>query len=181
MIKDSKQILALASPVRLALVDTLEGTGPRSVAELATLMGMPPDGLYYHLRILEKRGLIRRLTDRDSGPQAILDVAARPLLLRYDTADKKNRHAVNRVVAAMLRGALRWFGAAFHGSVRVQGKRRELWAAQRTARLTAAQLEEINQLLNRLLDSFDPGGDNEKAKLYSLTFVLSPQGKGDDL
>lgn len=72
-------------------------------------------------------------------------------------------------------------GSAGHRSVRppavrVSGKRRELWAAQRTARLTPTQLERVNRLLNELLDTLGQTDQNENDKLYSLTFVLSPQG-----
>jgi len=51
-----------------------------------------------------------------------------------------------------------------------------LWAAQRTARLTPTQLERVNRLLNELLDTLGQTDQNENDKLYSLTFVLSPQG-----
>jgi predicted transcriptional regulator len=176
IIRDRKQIAARASPVRLALVDALEGMGPASVAELACVTGSRADGLYYHLRILEKRGLVARRSGADA-PQAIVDVAARPLLLAYEPADRKNRDAVTRVVAAMLRAALRLFRAAFRPPVRVKGKHRELWAAQRTAALTKTQLETVNRLLNGVLDEFSTHGDAVGEPVYSITFVLAPQGK----
>ena len=167
IISDRKQIAALASPVRLALIDALEALGPSSVAELAKVVGGRADGLYYHLRILEKRKLIVRSNE-------IVDVAARPLFLAYVPDDARNRGAVTRVVAAMLRGALRLFAAAFRPGVRVKGKRRELWAAQRTAALTKEQIERVNRLLGELLDEFAKHEHAAGETLYSITFVLAP-------
>jgi DNA-binding transcriptional ArsR family regulator len=169
MINDLKQITVLASPVRISLVDTLEAIGPCSIAELAAAVGSRPDGLYYHLRILEKRGLVRR-----SG--AIVRVVPRRIVLAYDAADKRNVRAVTRVASAILRGALRAFRAAFKGKVRTRGPRRELWAAQRTVRLSAKELATVNRLLNELVDTFGDARERQSGdRLYSITFVLSPQ------
>jgi DNA-binding transcriptional ArsR family regulator len=177
MIKDRKQILALASPVRLAVIDTLEDMGPLSVAALARTIGVKADALYYHLRILEKRGLVRRVSSADAT-EAVFALAAGPLILAYDAKDARNRDAVTRVAGAMVRGALRAFRTAFSGRARVTGKRRELWAAQQTARLSAAELEEVNRHLRALLETFAAARhpDSEE-RLYALTFVLSPYGK----
>ena len=171
IVRDPKQIAALASPVRLAAVDALEGIGPSTVATLAKVIGTRPDGLYYHLGILEKRGLLIW-----HGQQVRL--AARPLELRYDASDRQNRQAVTRVVASMVRAALRLFRRAFRAGARVRGPQRELWAAQRTAALSRPQLERVNRLLNELLEEFAakeaPAAD---ATIYSLTFLLAPQSR----
>lgn len=176
MIRDRKQILALASPVRLAIVDVLEGVGPCSVAALARILCTPPDGLYYHLDILERRRLVRRVRSPEGEPKAIIDIAERPMYLGYDAKDNKNRDAITRVVASMLRGALRAFRSTFRPGVRVSGPRRELWAVQRTGRLSADELQTVNVLLNKLIATFDRArrGDTDRP-LYTLTFVLSPE------
>lgn len=168
MIRDRQQIATLASPVRIALVDALEAIGPCSVAELATAVGAKPDAIYYHLRLLEKRGLVRR--------DGALVRAARPAItLHYDADDKQNVAAITRVASAILRGALRAFRRAFRPGVRTSGKRRELWAAQRTVRLTPAELETVNRLLSELLETFGDARERRTdERLYSITFVLSP-------
>jgi DNA-binding Lrp family transcriptional regulator len=175
MIRERQQILALASPMRLALLGMLEASGPTSVAALAAMVGAKPDALYYHLRILEKRGLVRRTAGAES--QATFEVAT-PLQLVYEPGDAHNRQAIGRVAAAMLRGALRAFTAAFTRKPRVSGKRRELWAAQEIARLTADELETVNRHLAEILETFaDAKGHRPGERLYSITFVLSPQEK----
>ena len=170
-IRETRQISALASSVRLAIVDALEGIGPCSVSDLARTLGVAPDGLYYHLRILEKRGLIRR-----SG--TIVDAAHPAIELQYDVESAANRRAVIRVAGAITRAALRAFSSAFRPRVRTSGKRRELWIAQRTARLSSAQLERVNQLLGDLVDTLEEARTNrDDEKLYLVTFALSPYGK----
>src|SRR5690348_5570837 len=102
LIRDPRQIRAMSSPVRLAIIDILENAGPCTVAEVANAIGMRPDRLYYHLRILEQRGLVK-------SADSVVDLAARPLRLHYDAARKSNRDAINRIAGAMLRAALRGF------------------------------------------------------------------------
>jgi len=168
MIRDAKQIATLASPLRIMLVDTLEAIGPCSIADLGRAVGVTPDALYYHLRMLEKRGLIAR--------KANIVRTSRSLALAYDANDKRNVNAVTRVAGSMLRGALRMFRKAFKPGVRTSGKRRELWAAQRTVRLSPRELETVNRLLNELLDTFGSARETQSDdRLYSITFVLAPQ------
>ena len=168
MIRDAKQIATLASPLRITLVDTLEAIGPCSIADLARAVGVKPDALYYHLRLLERLGLIRR--------EANIVRTGAELTLAYDAGDKRNVTAVTSVVSSMLRGALRFFRKALKPGVRTSGKRRELWAAQRTVRLSPRELETVNRLLTELLDTFGDAREAQSGdRLYSITFVLAPQ------
>lgn len=178
LIKDDRQIAALGSPVRLAILDTLDAGGPAPVADLARVLGLRVDGLYYHLRILAKHKLVLMKDDVVRGRKAaIVDLPARPLKIVYRPEERANTAAVVRAAGAMLRGALRMFTRAFGLSPRVSGKRRELWAAQRVGRLTAKQVEEVNSHLQRVLEVLEESrgnvGDDGKP-LYSVTFVLSP-------
>lgn len=178
LIKDDRQIAVLASPVRLAILDTLDSGGPAPVADLARLLGLRVDGLYYHLRLLAKQKLVTMTDDVVRGRKAaIVDLPARPLKIVYRPQDKANTAAVVRAAGAMLRGALRMFTRAFALNPRVSGKRRELWAAQRVGRLTACEVEEVNTHLGRVLEILETarGDENDQGKrLYSLTFALSP-------
>lgn len=168
MIRNATQIAALASPLRITLVDTLEAIGPCSIADLARAVGARPDALYYHLGILEKSGIVGR-------DGAIVRTKVE-LTLAYAADDQRNVAAITRVASSILRGALRAFRRAFKSGVRTSGRRRELWAAQRTARLSASELEKVNRLLNELMDTFGGARKGEAGeRLYSITFVLAPQ------
>ena len=57
-IAEPRQIRALASSTRQDIVDTIAAIGPCSVAELARALGRSADGLYYHIRVLTRVGLL---------------------------------------------------------------------------------------------------------------------------
>ena len=67
-VRNAAAIRLLASPVRQEIVDTLEALGGEaSVAELAAEVGRAADGLYYHLRLLVRGGLIDELAGDGEG------------------------------------------------------------------------------------------------------------------
>ena len=176
-IRNPHTIRALASPVRLAILDALEAMGPCPAADLASVIGLNPDAVYYHLRMLLKLGLV---TSRAESRGAVFDVAARPLALAY-SRETRTVSAVGKVVAAMLRAALRLFSRALDGSGTMKGPRREIWAAQRFARLNSEQLTRLNQLLNAVLDLLaEARHSTDDGKLYAVTFVLTPMVRQDD-
>jgi DNA-binding transcriptional ArsR family regulator len=175
-IHDLQQIRALASPMRQAIVDTLEAMGPCTVAELADLLDTPADGLYYHLRILKARRLVADCADLGpSRVQAVADDA--PLRVRYEPASRANATAVGRLAGSMLREALRSFRRAFRPGVMVDGPRRALWVGRRTAWLTGEELEEVNARLEGLIGYLaERRGRSGEGRLYSFTFAISPFG-----
>ena len=59
IIRDKRQMRALAAATRQEIVDVLPRMGTVSVAELAAALGRPADALYFHLRILKRAGLVR--------------------------------------------------------------------------------------------------------------------------
>jgi len=62
VIEDIDTLKVLADPVRLRIHFALEE--PRTVKELAHLLGMPQTRLYYHVKLLEKAGLINVVARR---------------------------------------------------------------------------------------------------------------------
>jgi DNA-binding transcriptional ArsR family regulator len=58
VIEDAATLKAIADPLRLRLL-TETADEPRSVKELAAALGVPQTRLYYHVRILERHGLLR--------------------------------------------------------------------------------------------------------------------------
>jgi DNA-binding transcriptional ArsR family regulator len=174
-------IALLASPLRQELVDTLQALGGEaSVAELAVQLGRPADGLYYHLRLLTRGGLLaeRRGRSRAGRGERRYRIAVAPggrLRLVYRPADRANRAAVARVAGGMLRIAGRDFRAALATpGVATRGPRRELWAARNQGWLSAAELAEVNRLLLRINQLLDRPRARGRDRLLSLCFVLAP-------
>jgi predicted ArsR family transcriptional regulator len=175
----ARQIAALASPIRQALVDAAAASGPASIAELATHLGRPASGLYHHVRALLAAGLLVEHEAPPAGPGRPAfhyDVPGRPMRIRYDPAQPATRAPMRKLVSAMTRAAAREFSAAYRPGVRVEGKARELWASRTEAWLTDAQVERANALLEELLRLFS-GARRPRAartRLRSLMWVLAP-------
>lgn len=178
-IRDVRQIRLLASPVRQAIVDTLETSEALSAAELARILGYPADALYHHLRLLTRAGFLTCVgrTGKVGRPGAVFALRLKPTRLRYDPADHRNRKAVTAVVAGMLRDASRTFARGMLRHPVVAGRRRNLWAGRRTGWLTPSELQELNRLLHRIIRLMEQGAPGRKeARLYAMTFALSPFG-----
>jgi|SRR5215831_1107645 len=173
-IKDARQIRALASPRRQAIIDALEALGPCPIADLARVLGSRGDGLYYHVRALKAAGLVTESTAANGRgrPRLVLELVSRSLQLRYT---QQNQTAVKRLVGHMLRDASRAFDRGFRGNTRLTGSARELWAARRTVWLSRPELVRLNRALKELLASI---GHEPRARvsrrLYSFMYVLSP-------
>jgi DNA-binding transcriptional ArsR family regulator len=170
------QIETLSSPIRQDIVDTVDALGSCSVTELAKVLGRPADGLYYHVKALQRAHLLEvSVAIRGGRRETRLSLEGRQFI-RYKPAQATNRAAVLRVVSAMLRNARRHFarGLRAEGAV-VGGARRNLWAARTRGGLSRNGLREVNRLLHALLRAFErPKATGSRRDLYEVTFVLAP-------
>ena len=176
-ISGPRQVEALASPVRQEIVDAVQASGPCSAGQLAELLGRTQDGLYYHLRVLTRVGLLcekgTRATRRRD--ERVYDVPGRPLKLRYEPGRASARGRVTRVASSMLRLAQRSFARGLaDGGARVRGPDRNVWAARAKAWLTHAEVVRVNELLEEVM-AVSRLGRRPGASLHSITFVLAPE------
>lgn len=148
--------------------------GTVSVAELAAVLGRPADGLYYHLRVLQRAGLVEAAGSRGRGGrnEALVRAAAAQFAIRYPAAPGR-RGAVTSIVRAMLRIGARDFARAIvRPDVRVDGPARELWALRTTAWLSPAQVRQVNRLMLELSRSGTRTAP--RGRLYAVTVLLAP-------
>jgi DNA-binding transcriptional ArsR family regulator len=176
-IDDPERIRVLASPVRHEIVDTLSALGgTATVAKLAEHLGRHADGLYYHLNLLKKARLVEELAD-DSGERAfrLAGSGKAPLRLAYRVERGGNASALETYSRGLLKVAQRDFLRALdQPGVAVSGKRRELWAARNKGWVTARDIEEVNELLERLCTLTSQKRDPGRDQLVSLAFILAP-------
>ncbi len=167
-------VRAIASPVRQEVVDALLAAGPRTIAELGTLLGRPADGLYFHVRALMKVGLVVEKEPRREGRHvsAVYDVVERPLRLSYDGPVR--RKDIERVVRGAVRLSLRDFRHGLAGDAATDGPRRALWGGRAKGWISEEELQEINALLTRVHEVLHAGRPREGARCMSLGFVLAP-------
>lgn len=68
VLSDPRAMRVLAHEARLALINELEVDGAELTAsELAGRVGLSPSALSYHLRVLERFGIVRRAASREDG------------------------------------------------------------------------------------------------------------------
>jgi DNA-binding transcriptional ArsR family regulator len=176
-IDDPKRIRVLASPVRHEIVDTLSALGgTATVARLAEHLGRHADGLYYHLNLLKKAQLVEELAD-ERGERAfrLAGSGKAPLRLAYRVARGGNGNALETYARGLLKVAQRDFTQALGiPEVVAGGPRRQLWAARNKGWVSAADLAEVNSLLERLCTLTSQKRDESRDLLVSLAFVLAP-------
>ncbi len=81
---DPGALRALAHPARLAVVDDLYQGFDRTSSELAELTGLTPSAMSYHLRALERWGIVERAEARDDARERPWRAAGRSLTLAAD-------------------------------------------------------------------------------------------------
>lgn len=176
VVERASQIDLLASPTRIEIVDTLEALGRAvTVAELASELGRPADGLYYHLRQLARGGLIEEETAPEGRRYRLPTRSGSRVSLRYRPGATANARAVGRVAGSVLRVAERDFKRALADPAAVvEGPRRELWAGRGKGWVGPDQLTEINRLLGRMMELLHQPRTPEKQTLIALSWVLAP-------
>ncbi len=176
-IDDPKRIRVLASAVRHEIVDTLSALGGTvSVAQLAEHLGRHADGLYYHLRLLTRAGLVEEVT-AEGGERSfrLAGGGTAPLRLAYRTERRANVNALETYARGLLKVAQRDFVRALADPEAVaSGKRRQLWAGRNKGWLSERDLEEVNELLERLCTLTSQQREPGRDTLVSLAFSLAP-------
>ncbi|HEX3480325.1 MAG TPA: winged helix-turn-helix domain-containing protein [Kofleriaceae bacterium] len=175
VIEHPAHIALLASPARQELIDTLDALGGEaSVSELSAQLGRAGPGLYYHLRLLARAGLIEELAGEAGERRYRVPSAMR---LRYRPGKTANARAVSRFAHGMVRIATRDFDAALRDpGVISEGPKRTLWAARVKGWIGEADLVELNRLIGRLSVLISPQRMPRRDRLVALTWVLAPLG-----
>jgi hypothetical protein len=173
-IQDAAQIRALESPMRQEIVDAVAAMGPCSILELADHLGRAADSLYFHVKKLVRVKLLLEVEKRKSGRHTwvIYALPSRQVRMVYRPAVMKS---IRKVVAGALRLTLREFDRALvQKSGEFSGPRRNMWGGRIKGWLSDADLQEINQLLARILDLMNRQGPGPGRQVLSLGWVLAP-------
>jgi len=153
---DPKAIRAVAHPARQRIIDELYSGAVLTATEAARLCGLTPSAMSYHLRALERWGIVVR-------DNASADGRERPW-----RAPARSLHISSQAQAGASKVAAETFAAAFIGPL-VQDI--QAWAASdRSGRkdgssdmakdrlwLTREEAKELNREVKALLERFDKG------------------------
>jgi DNA-binding transcriptional ArsR family regulator len=70
-IRDATRLRAIAHPARMAALQHLMKIGPATATDLAEIAGLTPSAMSYHLRNLERAGLIETAEGRGDGRERL--------------------------------------------------------------------------------------------------------------
>ncbi|HEX8876483.1 MAG TPA: helix-turn-helix domain-containing protein [Phycisphaerales bacterium] len=180
VIRTAAAARAIVAPLRQEIVDALDAAGPCSIARLAELLGRPADSLYFHLRKLERVGLVIETERRREGRHVfrVYDVPAHPVSLRY--GEPIRAADLSGIARSAFRAASKEFSQAARDPeiVTEPGPRRALWMGRAKGWLTERELAQANTLLGELLALVRAanarGGQRDGARLFGVTFGLAP-------
>lgn len=166
---------ALASGTRQEIVDVLPRLGTASIAELARALDRPADALYYHIRALQRVGLVVPAGHRRNGrrEEAMYRAVAPQLELAIEPRTSARAKAASAIVGSAMRMGTRDYKRAIaRPDVVTSGKDREMWALRTTGWLSPGQVKKVGIVIQRLLD--DVSQPKGEGRLYGLTLVFAP-------
>lgn len=179
VIDDAATLKALADPLRHQLLTLL--IKPKTVRELADATGRAPDRLYYHLGVLEKRGLVEAIEER--GVERRYAATAEQITIDPKLAMPPG--SVDGVITGMLQHAQREYSAAVRKKRTAKSSRRTMLAMSYVV-LTDEQWEEMRTRMEALLNEYEQyerGGEEPKPedgrKVYGVLQGLWPASEPD--
>jgi len=175
VVKEHLQLASLASGVRQEIVDVLPRLGSASVAQIAEALGRPADALYYHLRALQRVGLVVAAGDRKTGKrrEALFRAVSERMESQVEPRSPKRNQALTAIVGSMMRMGIRDYRRSIRRpDVVVSGPNRDLWALRTTGWLTPAQVAKVVRLIQRLLG--EVSRSKGPGRLYAATLVFTP-------
>ncbi len=158
IVLDLAALKALGHPLRAQILDALSGYGPATASMLAERFGESSGAMSYHLRQLEKHGLVRDDAERGVGRERWWMRVPRPISLNATGFDPDSvEHTASRIVI----GEWQRNRQARLQEFLASGKERlgQEWIEKSNistsnVQLTLPQLEELNEKLLEVLEGF---------------------------
>ena len=163
---------ALADPLRIRLLEAL-WVKPRSARELARLEGLPTERLYYHLGQMEQAGLVRIAEYRPLPGGKVERVYA------ATEVEPPGEEATPEDLARFLGAVLQATRADVTSACLAQeaGEERRMRVHRVALRLTAAQRDELEAHLTRLLEEAEHNQDDDGTWTRVLVTMVDLQDR----
>jgi DNA-binding transcriptional ArsR family regulator len=177
VLTDPRAIKALAHPARLAVIDELFAGRQLTATECAEIAGLSPSAMSYHLRALEKWGIVERADASGDGRERPWRAAGEGLTIA--SAEPRasavaESAMVNRIIDRTRDDLVEWLAR----DDREQGAWRDITTMGGGARwMTDDEAEEFGNAFNALLDKYPGASTSERpsgARPVRVTFVMVP-------
>ncbi|HEX3921429.1 MAG TPA: winged helix-turn-helix domain-containing protein [Streptosporangiaceae bacterium] len=165
---------ALADPLRIRLLEAL-WVKPRSAKELAKLEGLPTERLYYHLGQMEQAQLVHIAEYRPLPGGKVERVYA------ATTAEPPGDEATPEDLARFLGAVLEATRADVTSAclAKEAGEDRRMRVHRTALRLSAAQRDELEAHLTRLLDEAEHDQDDDGTWTRVLVTMVDLQDRNE--
>jgi DNA-binding transcriptional ArsR family regulator len=183
VISDPAAVRALAHPARLVVIDALYDGEVLTATECAERAGVTPSAMSYHLRALEKAGLVLRAEPRGDGRERPWKRAGQHL--RIDTARKGSEPNAAGAAAAelLVANALdvdrrRMLDAVRSDAERPKGQSVGSHYSRDTVLISRDEVRELWAAIDAVLAPYRRANRTappEGAIAFSATFMLAPE------
>jgi len=179
VLSDPRAIRAMAHPARIAVIDRLFAGEVLTATECAAITGMSPSAMSYHLRALERWGLVARVQGAADARERPWRALGRSISLKSGT-EPAGVVATGAVLGVFLDRLRTSMLRAIATHLPVPEERRvpmELfWSVER---LTDQQVKEVNEKVRALLASVTEQAAGEtsasQGRRYQLVWIAVPE------
>lgn len=178
------QLEALASPVRMAIVDVFHARGKCAISDVAAVLDVSPNSLYYHVNMLSQVGLLVEDSVRKGKrrSETVYRLVRPRIEMVYDSRIEGSAESIARCAASMLRMTERDARASLErGDVIDDGPARNYHVGRGKVRLTPKGLERLNKIINQMEELLHREGRKKQGDTYAITMaLLHLEPNGDD-
>jgi DNA-binding transcriptional ArsR family regulator len=176
-LQDPVAIEALASPHRLEIVSALGEAEQASISDLARRLGRTPHSLYYHVKLLERAGVVRIADTKRRGrrDERIWTLAGERIALSVATRSPASIVKASKAIDAMLRLTSRELSAALRRRAERPDEKQPLIGTRMKARLGGKALRRVLGLMEeigRVVEDANRGAGS--GRTFAVTLVLAP-------
>jgi len=183
---DPKAIRALAHGARLAVIEELYAGRELTATECAEIVGLSPSAMSYHLRALEKVGIVTRAEAGEDGRERPWRAAGTSVTITAAAAGSRLAHAAS---AALAVSVLERLGERFAAWLQRSAEESEPWQeasgiSSATLWLTLEEAQQVERELEQIVARYRGRGTAKRpkgARRVSLDFVTFPMDAPTDL
>ena len=170
-----EQLRAIADLLRLRIIDVLKER-PMTVTQLGDVLGEAPAKVHYHVRELEKVGLLRLVETREKG--GILEKYYQPIAREFSVEKSLFSAPLDEATTTLssLFGQIKeGFLRAFRKALEQKEEHPRLSLGFIRVYLTAEEQKRISKEIAELLKPYEQRRDREGEQEMLATFITYPQ------
>ena len=177
LLRDPRAIKALAHSARLAVIDEFFSGRKLTATECAEIAGLSASAMSYHLRALEKWGIIRRSEASEDGRERPWEAAGSGLRIESDeprASAAGESTLISRMIERQRTEALDWVGRDLKEQ---QGWEDVMSVHSRAFWLTDGEAKDLTTELSEVIERYerrDPDSGPNHTRRIRISFMVVP-------